>query len=176
MFYDPTQVLIEAYVRRGMHVADIGSGSGAYAIAAARIAGGDGRVYAVDVQRELLQRIRAAAQKEHLANVEAIWGDLERLGGSRLREGSLDMAIAANVLFQIKDKASFMMEMFRILKKSGRLILIDWEDSFGGLGPLPEFVVKKDDAAKLAEKSGFAVERELPVGDHHYGFLFKKKQ
>ena len=64
--------------------------------------------------------------------------------------------------------------MKRILKPAGRVVIIDWADSFGGIGPKPEMIVKKEKIMDDLEKNGFHLDREIPAGAHHYGLIYKK--
>lgn len=175
MFSDPQHNIEQFMLGEGMHVADLGAGSGAYTLAAGRSVGSEGRVYAVEVQQELLTRIKNSLKAERVYNVEVIWGDLERLGGTRLRDFSMDAAIAGNVLFQLEEKGTFASEINRILKMKGKLLVVDWEGSFGGIGPSPQQVFPKTAARELFEKKGFVFEKEISAGDHHYGMIFRKK-
>jgi len=70
----------------GMKVADVGAGSGFYSLEAARKVGSSGRVYAIDVQKNLLERLRSQAISEGLGNVEVVWGNAEKIGGTKVRE------------------------------------------------------------------------------------------
>ena len=83
--------------------------------------------------------------------------------------------IASNLFFQLEDRVGFAKEVARILKSTGRLLFIDWSDSFGGIGPASESVVKPAEAKAFFEKNGFMIERNLPVGSHHYGLIIRKK-
>lgn len=174
MFSDPRHNIEQLGLSDGYVVADLGAGSGFYSMEAARAVAPLGKVYAIDVQRGLLERLKSQASKEHVRNIEVIAGDLERLGGSKVRESSCDAAIASNILFMIEDRKSFLLEAARILKPGGRLLLIDWTASFGQMGPHPDHVVYKDDALKLAASVGLKFEREIQAGNHHYGLVLRK--
>ena len=160
-------------VQGGMRVADFGAGSGAYTLAIAERLEGSGTVYAIDVQHELLRRVLNDAKKRGLNNVEVVWADLELPRASKLADGSIDLVVISNLLFQLPDKQPVLREARRILKPSGKLVLIDWSDSFGGMGPQKEDVVGKDAAMTLAEKAGFAQVREFAAGAHHWGVQLK---
>lgn len=160
-------------IEPGMLVADFGSGSGAYVLAIAERLQGFGHVYAVDVQRDLLRRTANEAAKQGLKTVEVIWADLEMPNASKLASNTLDVVLISNLLFQVPDKQALLREARRILKKTGRLIIIDWSDSFGNMGPIKEDVVKKDAMLVLAQKTGFELADEFPPGDHHYGLIFR---
>lgn len=174
MFSDPEKNIGELGLMPGMHVADIGAGSGFYSLAAAKAVGGNGKVYAIDVQKDLLSRIKNEAQRLHVNNLEVVWGNAERQGGTGLRENFVDAVIVANILFQIADKEAFIKEIKRILKPKGHVLLVDWQDSFGGMGPETAHVISADAAKELFEKGGLVFERRMGVGTQHYGFIFSK--
>ena len=79
-----------------------------------------------------------------------------------------------NTLFQVENKVNVFKEAWRVLKLDGTLVVIDWSESFGGLGPHPEAVVDEAAARALAETAGFVFERSFDAGDHHYGLAFRK--
>lgn len=158
----------------GMMVADFGAGSGHYVLEIAKRLEGAGHVYAIDVQKELLSRIRSEAHKHGYKHVETIWGDLEYVGGSKIADNHIDVVLISNLLFQLELKAPPIAEARRILKRGGKLVIIDWSESFGGMGPIKKHVVKKDQALALAEAEGFRLKKEFPAGAHHYGLLFEK--
>ena len=177
MFTKPERNVERFELLPGFQVADLGAGSGFYVLAAAHLVGSNGRVYAVDIQKELLSKIKTDATNKHLMNVEVIWGDVEKVGGTRLADSSIDTVIASNILFQLEDKDSFIKEVRRILKpKKGKVFVIDWTDSFGGLGPETGAVISLASLKEMFLKNGFGVYKELKnVGDHHYGISFIKK-
>lgn len=175
MFSDPERNIEQAGLIDGNVVADLGAGSGFYSLAAAKAVAPHGKVYAVDVQRDLLDRLKREANRLHIRNIDVIAGDLERLGGSKIRDLSVDAAIVSNTLFMIEDKKSMLLEAARILKKRGKLVLIEWSGSFGQMGPHPGHVVYKDEAMKLALAAGFEFDREFGAGAHHYGIIFRKQ-
>lgn len=174
MFSDPIKNVESAGIQAGMEIADFGSGSGHYTLAAARALVSTGRVYAIDVNKDLLTKLKNHATKEGLYNVEVIWGDIEKNVGTKLREGTIDLVFLSNILFQIEDKDALVKEVKRVLKPGGRVLVVDWADSFGGIGPTVQMVVPKDKATTLFENSGFHTDREISAGSHHYGFIFKK--
>jgi len=174
MFSDPAKNIEQFDLGKGNYVADFGTGSGFYALAASDLVGIDGKVYAVDVQKDLLTRLKNEAVKQHKNNVEIIWADLEHIGGTKLRENSLDAVIAANTFFQLENKDNPCLEIKRILKSNGRVLFIDWASSFGGIGPQPQNVFSEDQAKKLFTKHGFKFDRIISAGAHHYGIIFRK--
>jgi ubiquinone/menaquinone biosynthesis C-methylase UbiE len=173
-FSDPQHNVKQFGLHGGMSVADFGAGTGAYTIASAREVGGAGRVYAVEVQKELLQNIENAATDAGLSNVEVLWGDIERNGKTKIKDRTVDAVVAANVLFQVEDMNGTILEIKRILKPEGRVLVVDWKDSFGGMGPQAGDILTYEEARKSFEENGFSFLKNIEAGDHHYGFIVKK--
>ncbi|MEK7477794.1 MAG: methyltransferase domain-containing protein [Patescibacteria group bacterium] len=173
-FADPASIVNYFGLKPDMTVADFGAGSGAYALAMAEQVRPNGKVYAIDVQKDLLVTLKNTAKERHLTNLEVLWGDIENLGGSKIGDQIIDFVLLSNVLFQTKASYKMAIETKRILKPSGQVAIIDWAESFGGLGPRPEDIMAAEEAKKIFGQAGFAYEKSFPVGDHHYGLIFKK--
>lgn len=174
-FANPVANIAAMHIEPGMKVVDFGAGSGAYVLAAAGTVGQSGRVYAVDIQKDLLTRIKNNAAREGRNNVEIICGNFEELGGSNIKDGIADFVIMSNVLFQLEHPKGAFAEAMRILKPTGRIGVIDWSDSFGGMGPHASHVVTKERAFAIAEECGLTLVREFQAGAYHYGLLLKKQ-
>ena len=174
MFSDPENNIKQFGLTPGMQVADFGSGSGFYSMAAARVVAPSGKVFAVDIQKDLLEKLKNGAKQNHLNNIDIIWGDLEHLGGTKLRESSLDAVMVCNLLFQIENKDALCLEAKRILRSNGRVLVIDWAGSYGGLGPQEKDVVSKIKMTGFFQDHGFVLDREISAGAEHYGLVFRK--
>ena len=173
MFSDPQKNIAEFGVLDGMKVVDLGSGSGFYTIEAAKKVGPSGLVYAVDVQQDLLNKIKNSAGNIGLHNIEVIWGNIEKIGGTKLRESIADRVILSNTLFQIavEDRDNLALEIKRLLKSGGKLMVIDWNDG----SPLsPKSLIPRMLAETIFQKVGLQIEKGFDAGDHHYGIIFKK--
>lgn len=171
MFSDPASNLAKLGVNNGMKVVDLGAGSGFYTFEAAKTVGSSGRVYAVEVQKDLLERVRSVGASQKLRNIEVIWGNVEKIGGTKLKEALADRVIASNILFQIAKPDDFALEIKRILKPGGKVLVVDWS----GITPLsPKNLVTERQARSLFEKSGFTFESSFDAGDHHYGLVFMR--
>ena len=172
-FAQPHQNVAALGVEPAMHIADFGAGSGAYVLAIAERLEGSGHVYAIDVQQGLLTRIKNEAHRRGYKNVDVVWADLEQPNASRIRDRHLDLVLISNLLFQLEEKGAVLAEAWRVLKATGRLTIIDWSESFGGMGPHKKEVVKKERALELAKAAGFELIREFKAGAHHYGLLLR---
>ena len=175
MFSDPEHNIEQFNLQPGLMVADIGAGSGFYTFAAAKAVGPEGRIYAIEIQQDLLNKLMNQERTQKLSNIEGIWGDVEKLGGTKLAEESVNAVIVANILFQVEDKQTFATEIFRILKPGGELLVIDWSESFQGMGPSVDHVITKDMAEPLFQSAKLEKVREINAGAQHYGIIFRKK-
>lgn len=171
-FQNPRANLDHLHLREGEHVVDFGAGSGAYTLPVAARVGEHGRVYAVDVQKDLLARLEAEAAAAGIKNIAVVWGNFEQAGGTTLADGIADLVLIANAFFQSENQYVTALEAKRLLRPGGRVALIDWSDSFGGLGPAPANVVTPEQAIAVFEHAGFRVAERFAAGDHHYGLLF----
>ncbi len=172
MFLHPQKILDQSYVGEGMSVVDIGSGSGHFAILLAKKVDEYGKVYAVDVQGSLLAKIKNEATRNKISNIFLIACDAEKKGATGLHDHSVDRVFFNNVLFQFEHKDGAIEEAKRILKKNGRIVAVDWTDSFNNIGPHKDQVVTKASAIKLFTSHGFKLDREIEAGEHHYGLVF----
>jgi ubiquinone/menaquinone biosynthesis C-methylase UbiE len=173
-FMDPRVVISHFHLHPGDTVADFGTGTGHYLKALSEAVGSKGSLYACEIQKGLVEQITKRIATERLANVHAIWCDLERSGGIKLKDGLLDAGILMNTLFIIDDRVGALAEMHRVIRKGGNLYVVDWTDSFRGLGPHPSQVITEDMTRTLLQSNGFAFERSFPAADHHYGVAFKR--
>ena len=171
-FSEPRENVLQLGLRDGMKVGDFGAGSGHYARAAAASVGTSGRVYAIDIQENILKHLKLNTHTAHRGTIEAVWGDIERLGGTHLREASLDAVILANALFQIENRSGLLAEVKRVLKSGGKIMVIDWAGSYGGIGPAPEQVIAEHEAEEFFINNGFHKVKSFRAGPHHYGIIF----
>ena len=175
-FLNPSRIVRHLDIKRGDTVADFGAGHGYFTVPLAKIVGSDGRVYAIDIQKEPLQIIASKAKAEHLLNVLVIRGDLETSGGSSLKDATIDLVLISTMLFQAEDKEAVFREAYRVTHEKGILAIIEWDPyDHGGLGPPTELRVAKRNVIRMAESVSFKLAREFEAGEHHYGLLFVKQ-
>ena len=174
MFSAPEKNIEQIGIAENSIVVDFGAGSGAYTLAAAKFMNGTGKVYAVEVQKDLLTTLQNTCTREHIGNVSYIWGNCEILGGTKLSDSTADLVFVSNVLFQAPDKRTIIAEAKRILKQGGRLVVIDWTASFNGMGPEQGQVFSEEEAKKLVLEFPFTFDKSINAGNFHYGLVFRK--
>ena len=174
MFANPENHVHRLHLREGMSVADIGCGTGAYTILLSQAVGSSGKVYAVDVQEPLIQSLASRSRESRHSNIRVLRANVEHIGGTHLAEGTIQAVVIANTLFQVEDKKGFVGEIRRILSSGGRVLIVDWKASYGGIGPAIDAVFSEKDTLRLFLDARFSVEESFDAGDHHYGFIFYK--
>lgn len=175
MFTDPIKNLKAFGLREDNIVADLGAGTGFYSVPAGKMVP-RGKVYAVEIVRDFLTTIKDKVKESRLSNVEILWGNIEKLGGTKIRDGVVDAVIASNVLHQVEDKNKFIEEIKRILKVKGKVLLIDWSTGVSGSSHLAglKMAVPKNKAQEMFERKGFILERDINTGAYHYGMILIK--
>lgn len=146
----PDEILADADLRPGMVVADIGAGTGYFTIPMARAVGDSGRVYAVELQPEMVELLEARlAATDAPTNIEPVAADAVR---TTIPDASCDLVFLANLWHELEDHAAALREFERILKPGGRLVLIDWRhDAARPPGPPPEHRVPMCDTIRILE-------------------------
>jgi ubiquinone/menaquinone biosynthesis C-methylase UbiE len=174
MFMDPSQTLAALHLQSTDTVADFGAGSGFVALAAAALVP-QGQVFAIEINKEQVIRITRDAADKKLSNVHALWGDVELVEGSKLAHDSVDVVLCFNTLFMVDDKAALLREAYRVMKAGAKIAVVDWTESFGGIGPRPHHIFNQAMAETILTTVGFKkLSDTVPAGDHHYAILFGK--
>lgn len=109
-------------VRPGAVVADIGAGGGFFTTRLARAVGGEGRVYAVDVDRLSLGRLRQRPDADGISNVEIVESAHD---DPKLAPGTLDAALIVNAYHEMKEHQEMLTKIRAALKPDGRLVIVE---------------------------------------------------
>ncbi len=120
-FRPPVKILQEAGLLPGMTVLDFGCGPGSFSLAAARLVGAQGRVYALDIHPLALSMVFRAAAKNGLWNIIPI----HATNGDRLINENIDFVLVYDVLHDIQETSSVLTEIHRVLKSNGILAVSD---------------------------------------------------
>ena len=127
----PDLVLAALDLAPGMRVADIGAGTGFYSWRIAQRVGGTGRVYAVDIQPEMLRMLARQLARRGAVNVEPVLGSAT---DPRLPEGTLDLALMVDVYHEFEYPYEMLAAIVRALKPGGRLVFVEFR---GGDASVP---------------------------------------
>lgn len=156
-------------------IADLGAGGGMFSINAARLVGQQGQVYAVDVVKNYLSEIESKARMSGLYNIKTIWSNLEIIGAAKIPESSCDFAFIVNVLHQSTKQYEILAEAQRLLKPTGKLMIIDWGENAPPFAPPPQMKVSTARITEYAASLGLKQEQEFKAGNYHFGLIFIKQ-
>ena len=92
----------------------------------------------------------------------------------KIEAGSLDVGLLINTLYQSHKRAEILRESIRLLKKNGKLVIVEWNNIAAPFGPPPEERVKKELVDNAAKKLGLRLEDEFEAGSYHYGLIYIK--
>ena len=121
----PAKVIEVLNIEPGDHIADLGAGSGYFTFLLAQAVGPDGRVYAVDIDPDMVALLRERVKEEGHKNVEVVLADL---GDPQLREASLDLLFTCNVYHHVENRSAYFARVAKSLKPEGQLAIIDFSD------------------------------------------------
>lgn len=156
-------------------VADLGcGGSGHFVGPLAATVGKFGKVYALDVKKNVLQTVESNMKLQHFTNVETVWSDLEQYGAATIPQASCDFVLLVNVLFQNKKHEEIISEACRMLKGGGRLAIIEWKTGLIPFGPPQEVRIASEALKTIGMKIGLVLLDEFSASEYHYAVVFRK--
>lgn len=146
---NPDRMVELLELRKGDHVADIGAGTGYISWRMAQRVGPEGKVYAVDIQPEMLELLEAQMKKRGLKNVVPVLGGVS---DPKLPPASIDLAIMVDVYHELEQPAEMLENIFKALKPGGRIAFVEYraEDPnvpIKNVHKMSEAQVKKEAAA-----------------------------
>lgn len=151
-----------------MVFADIGCGPGFFVFPASEVVGKDGKVYAIDTQQEMLDELK---KRNPSKNVVILRSEETQLP---VDSSTVDMILMAFVLHGVHHPVDFLREAKRILKPSGRLIVIDWEKKVEEKGPPFEERLPKEKAKEVFQQAGFEEIDTTSLNPSHYEIIGQK--
>jgi SAM-dependent methyltransferase len=120
---NPDGALDALNLKSGMTVADVGAGSGYMSLKMAARVGPSGKVYAEDVQPEMLQLVRVNAKKAKFSNVETVQGSFT---DPMLPKGQMDLVLLVDVYHEFSEPQKMLRGIRESLKPDGRLVLLEY--------------------------------------------------
>jgi len=154
--------ILAPFVSKGMTVLDYGCGNGYFSIPLSKMVDYSGKVFAVDIQKEMLDKLTVRLQALNISNITAIQRGSEKLNLPEL----VDFAIAVYVVHEIPDQTGFFREIFELLNPDGKLLIME-----------PDFIVSKrkfNKTIEVAKQVGFVDSERLNLFLSKSGILLKK--
>ena len=167
----PAQALALIGIRPGMVVADVGAGSGYMTTRVAALVGPPGKVFAIDIQPQMLRIIQGKAQAEHLTNVDLILGtDTD----TNLPAASVDLALLVDVYHELWHPQEMLRSIRRALKDDGQLVLVEYRTEDPTIPIAPTHRMSVADVRKEVEAEGFTFDRLISGLPRQHIIEFRK--
>ncbi len=164
----PHEVIQALALKPEAVVADIGAGTGYFAVRLAHMVG-KGRVYAVDSEPGMVKHLAARAKKAGLKNLDAV---LARPEDPRLPSPA-DLLLLVDVYHHIDRREAYFRRLQSMLKPGGRVAIIDFNESSPVGPPKSERIAAAQVRAEM-EKAGYALLQEHGFLPNQYFLVFGK--
>jgi len=161
-FLDPDSILEKLGLDRGQVLVDLGCGTGFFSIPASRRVK---KVFALDIQQEMLEILNEKIQKAKITNIEAILSEESFIP---LPDNSADVLLMANVFHELEDRPSLLKQVKRVLRKNGRMVIIDWKKIEMDIGPPFGERLNEKDVIDIGCENGFTILEQSNVGPYNY--------
>lgn len=148
----PSKAIALLALKPGATVADVGAGSGFMSEKLSRAVGPSGRVYAVDIQPEMIALIDARVKNEGLTNVTTVLGEPD---DPKLPDGTLDLELMVDVYHELQHPQIVLRRLRKALRPDGRLVLLEYRKEDPAIPIRPEHKMSVADAKAELEAEGF---------------------
>jgi ubiquinone/menaquinone biosynthesis C-methylase UbiE len=161
-------------IAEGSVVADLGAGSGWFTVRLATRVGPNGRVYAEDIQPQMVEVIKRRIARENLqSRVEVKLGTAEDL---RLPTNVLDAALICDAYHEWEQPVALLRSAARALKKDGRIAIVEFTKAGGGPGPEMEYRVDPERVIREAQAAGLRLIARPNILRYQYMLVFGKPE
>lgn len=161
--HDPAVLFRRVGLRKGEVLADLGCGTGLFALPAAKSVGKQGRVLAVDKTPEMLKVLEEKLERVETDNIKIIQADILSTG---IKKGTVDVAFMANVFHDVRVES--LKEVERMLRASGRLVILDWKKVPTKAGPLMKARLTPEEVATILKGRRWKIAEQFDMGPTHY--------
>jgi ubiquinone/menaquinone biosynthesis C-methylase UbiE len=168
----PHEVIDALRLREGEQVADIGAGSGYFALRFARHVGPSGRVYAVDISKEMLAHLEAQAKAASASNVRAV---LAPPDDPLLPDASIDRVFFCDVWHHVDDQAGYLEKLKKALRPDGQVVMIDFHKRDLPVGPPASMKIAREDLVAQMQAHGFRLATEHTFLPYQYFLVFTRR-
>jgi ubiquinone/menaquinone biosynthesis C-methylase UbiE len=168
-YQKPHEVIEALRLRSGEVIADIGAGSGYFALRLAHHLGANGHVYAVDISPDMVRRLNERIHEAGLVNVSTI---LARPNNPLLPR-SVDRFLFVNVWHHVEDQASYLELMKKVLRPGGQVVMIDFQKRDLPVGPPATMKIAREDLMRQMGNHGFRLVEEHTFLPYQYFLVFQ---
>ena len=169
---NPEGALDALGIRPGMVVADVGAGTGYMSLRLAKRVGPAGKVYANDLQPEMLRRLRENAAKAGIANIETVQGEE---ADPKLPPGRMDLVLLVDVYHEFSKPREMIDKIREALKPDGRLVLLEYRKEDPNVPIREEHKMTVAEVKAELEPQGLVLSKVIETLPRQHIIIFKKK-
>jgi SAM-dependent methyltransferase len=170
---EPDRALELIGIGKDSTVADVGAGNGYITWRLAQRVGPKGKVYAVDIQKEMLDMLRKNMRDRHLANVEPVLGAYD---DPKLPAGALDLIILVDVYHEFSEPQKMLRRMRDSLKSDGRMVLLEYRGEDPAVPIRPEHKMTVQQVKAELEPEGLRLDKLIDGLPRQHILIFRKAQ
>lgn len=167
----PIRIMDVLGIGDGSYVADLGAGSGWFTVRLASRVGPNGKVFAEDVQRQMIQAISVRVETLGLKNVHTVFGTSN---DPRLPE-PVDAALIVDAYHEMDQPVTLLRNLAKSLKPSARVGIVNSTKEGGGPGPPLEERVDPERVIADAEAAGLALRSRETFLKYQYMLVFERR-
>lgn len=154
----PTLMRRELRVKPGMTICDMGCGNGFHTLPLAKEVGETGKIYAVDVQPEMIDMLKQNLDVKSVKNVVPIVGAFH---DPKLPPDTCDLILLVDVYHEFSHPVQMLAAMRKALKPEGQLVLVEFRAEDETVPIRPEHKMSKAQIHKEMNANGFILKREF---------------
>ena len=173
---DANRVLDTIGLKKGDIFLDAGCGDGYMSLAASKIVGEKGKVYAVDVWEESINAFKEKIESDNIKNIESSVANITQK--IPVDDESIDILYMGNVLHgfvENNEVESVMKEIQRVIKQGGSFAVVEFKKEESTHGPPLHVRITPEDVEEIVKNYGFMVKEVEDVGTYHYSIISAKK-
>jgi ubiquinone/menaquinone biosynthesis C-methylase UbiE len=168
-YQKPDEVVKALALRPGEVVADIGAGTGYFALRFAQAVGDAGRVYAVDISPDMVKHLNKRLRDAKVRNVFTVLAEPD---DPLLADASVDRFVIVDTWHHIEAQAKYVDLMRKMLKPGGQVVHIDYQKRELPVGPPLDHKIAREDVVKQMEAAGFKLAAEHTFLPYQYFLVF----
>ncbi len=171
-YQKPHEVLTALDLKPGEAIADIGAGSGYFTFRLARHVGDAGRVYAVDINPDMVVHLNRRIRDLNVKNVVTI---LSAPDDPLLADASIDRFFICDTWHHIENHAHYLALLKKMLKRGGQVVMIDFKKVETPVGPPMEMRIDQNALLTEMQTNGFKLISEYRFLPYQYFLVFAVK-
>jgi precorrin-6B methylase 2 len=167
---EPDKAVAALEIAKGSTVADIGAGVGYMTWRLAKVVGPTGKVYANDIQPEMIRMLKKNIQERDLTNVEPVLGKVD---DPKLPKGAVDLALLVDVYHEFSEPQKMLDRIRESLKPDGRLVLLEYRKEDPKVPIRAEHKMTVDEVKAEIEPEGYKLDKVLEILPRQHILIFR---